>query len=181
MWYHCQYLISVHPQICCHKGFDFCINKAHPTILNILFVAKSPSHTNTHTHTDGGGTTACYLLCTACRGISLTQGNAMKEQSDANTAVFAWGAIMPLCIHVRWHPCHTDLVTEWLNPRRGVTWHTYSWQRGLFLSSNMPPNPLVSAYECIRSQAPDLSIRCQSGSSPHLFISMTEELSCQSS
>lgn len=147
------------------------IHKAHRPI--------SPSHTNTHT--DRGGQTACYLLCTAYRGISLMQGDAMKEQSDANTAVFVWGVIMPLCMHMCCHPCHTDLVTEWENLHHRVMWHTHSWQRGLHSSSYMPPNPLVSAYACMRSRARDLSIRCQSGSSPHLFISMTEELSCQSS
>lgn len=28
------------------------------------------------------------------------QGDAMKEQSDANTAVFVWGVIMHLCMHM---------------------------------------------------------------------------------
>lgn len=49
------------------------------------------------------------------------QGDAMKEQSDANAAVFVWGVIMRLCMHVFLffvcvccHPCHTDLVTSYL-------------------------------------------------------------------
>ena len=81
-----------------------------------------------HTDIDRGRPAACCLLCAAHLGISLMQGDAMKEQSDANPAVFVWGAIMHLCLHVCLclcvcvcvclsvccHLCHDDLVTSYL-------------------------------------------------------------------
>lgn len=46
---------------------------------------------------------------------------------------------------------------------------------------HMASVPLFLGVTCIARPVCGPSIRCQSGSSPHLFISMTEEPSCQSS
>lgn len=144
-----------------------------------------------HTHTYRGWPTACCLLCTAYLGISLMQGDAMKEQSDAN----------PRCVCVR--PDHASLHARVLFFYCCLSMCCYLCHTGFLVSGNVCIGVSCDVQihdsevcSCLRTHCLTLCLRiacvwevmhaarrfrCQSGSSPHLFISMTEELSCQSS
>ena len=50
-----------------------------------------------HADIDRGRPAACCLLCAAHLGISLMQGDAMKEQSDANAAMCLCGVRSCIC------------------------------------------------------------------------------------
>lgn len=156
----------------------------------------SPSHTHIHTGTQRLAYSMLLVVYCISRDFSDARGRNEGTEWRQPRCV-----IMRLCMHMCCFflflfffphltvcPCVVTSVTptwklvicEWGCLRRGAMRCTHLWQRGLLVSSYMPSNPLCMR-ERMRSHAHGPSIRCQSGSSPHPFISMTEELSCQSS
>lgn len=71
------------------SSFQTYIKRQISQFFGQIYKAHKPYLPLTHTYTQAhrGWPTACCLLCTAYLGISLMQGDAMKEQSDANPAV----------------------------------------------------------------------------------------------
>lgn len=90
------------------------------------------------------------------------QGDAIRKPSDAKSAVFVWGVFLFIYFYFLIALCQ-DAVTS------------------LALSQELVICEWGGVCKCERSHVRGPSIRCQSGSSPHLFISMTEQPSCQSS
>lgn len=170
------------------------IDKAHKPS---LFLSLSLSRTITHIPAHRGWPSACGLLCTAHLGISLMQGDAIQEQSDAKPAV--WGVIVPSChvllsLYFLSHfvrPCAVALrpsasadVCFCLS--RGVHFHDREDTSGVvggrgYLCNTASKPSVFGRVSWRRSRVRGPSTRCRSSSSARLVISMTEELSCQSS
>lgn len=131
IWYNYRYFWQFSRKLenfsCLQPLFGIAVDRFKCSIiecLNALFhIFLDQIYKTAHislTHTYRGWPTACCLLCTAYLGISLMQGDAMKEQSDANprcvcvrpdhASLHARVLFFYCCLSMCCYLCHTGLV-----------------------------------------------------------------------